>query len=65
MTISRGSFEKRSQPVFVTTIDSEKPMPNSRYLRHSGGMWKVMPACSGLCSCCCSEMISPSPQSGG
>jgi hypothetical protein len=32
MTISRGNFEMRSQPVSVTTIDSGKPMPNSRYL---------------------------------
>src|SRR5690606_2130775 len=65
MTISRGSFEKRSHPVSVTTMVSENPIPYSRYFRHSGGMWKVMPGTSSRSSPWRSEMISPSPQSGG
>lgn len=63
--ISRGSDENRSQPFSVTWTLSENPMPYSRYFRHSGGMWKVIPGLSARCSFCCSEMISPSPQSGG
>lgn len=34
MTIARDGFDNRPHPVLVTTIDSEKPLPNSRNLSH-------------------------------